>query len=233
MIFGNPPIVTNGLVLHLDAGSRKSYVSGSTVWSDLSGNINNGTLSGSALPTFDSANQGSIVFNGTSNYVNLGQTNSLLTFGTNPFTIDLTIKHTASSANRIVYTNYNNYNTGFASYFAILQLVSGTDYNIGYLDSNGGSISTPVLLSINEIANVVYTRSGTSNIAYKNGIQVSTRAQNNNYSGSLRDVLIGGNVTGINSFPGSIYTVKQYNRALSSTEVAQNYNALKSRFGLS
>ena len=45
MSFDNGPrIVTNGLVLALDAADRNSYVSGSTTWFDLSGNSNNGTL---------------------------------------------------------------------------------------------------------------------------------------------------------------------------------------------
>jgi hypothetical protein len=80
MIFGTPPIVTNGLVLHLDAGSRQSYVSGSTTWIDLSGNGNNGTLTGSTAPVtppiFNSNNQGTIVFNGVSSYVDCGTSNS-------------------------------------------------------------------------------------------------------------------------------------------------------------
>ena len=58
-----PPVVTNGLILHLDAGNRLSYTSGSTVWNDLSGNNNSGSLTNG--PTFNSANQGSIVFDGS------------------------------------------------------------------------------------------------------------------------------------------------------------------------
>ncbi len=62
-----PKTVTNGLVLCLDAADRNSYVSGSSIWSDLSGNGNNGTLvSGSS---FDSSNGGSIVFDGVDDYV--------------------------------------------------------------------------------------------------------------------------------------------------------------------
>ncbi len=58
----SPKIVTNGLVLCLDAASRKSYPGTGNVWRDLSGNGNNGTLTNG--PTFSSANGGSIVFDG-------------------------------------------------------------------------------------------------------------------------------------------------------------------------
>ena len=62
----SPKIVTDGLVLALDAANRKSYNSGSTTWYDLSGNNNNGTLYNG--PTFNSANSGSIVFDGVDDY---------------------------------------------------------------------------------------------------------------------------------------------------------------------
>jgi len=63
----NPRIVTDGLVLALDAGNTKSYPGSGTTWTDLSGNGNTGTLTNG--PTFDSANGGSIVFDGTNDYV--------------------------------------------------------------------------------------------------------------------------------------------------------------------
>jgi hypothetical protein len=46
----SPRIVTDGLVLCLDAGNPKSYTGSGTTWTDLSGNGNNGTLTNS--PTY-------------------------------------------------------------------------------------------------------------------------------------------------------------------------------------
>ena len=67
MSFSNgPTVVTNGLVLSLDAGDRNSYVSGSTTWFDLAG-TNNGTLTNG--PTFNTGSFGSIVFDGVDDYV--------------------------------------------------------------------------------------------------------------------------------------------------------------------
>jgi hypothetical protein len=61
------PIVTDGLVLYLDAGNVKSYPTTGTTWTDLVG-VNNGVLTNG--PTFNPSNGGSIVFDGTNDYVN-------------------------------------------------------------------------------------------------------------------------------------------------------------------
>jgi len=77
-------IVTNGLVLALDAADRNSYISGSTTWRDLTSNSFNGTLTNG--PTFNSANGGSIVFDGVDDYapltgtINLGNTFTILSW---------------------------------------------------------------------------------------------------------------------------------------------------------
>jgi hypothetical protein len=63
-------VVTSGLVLALDAANTKSYPGSGTTWSDLSGNGNTGTLTNG--PTFNSANGGSIAFDGIDDYTNLG-----------------------------------------------------------------------------------------------------------------------------------------------------------------
>ena len=63
----NAPIVTDGLVFYVDAGNSNSYPGSGTTWTDLAGS-NDGTLTNG--PTFDSGNGGSIVFDGTDDYVN-------------------------------------------------------------------------------------------------------------------------------------------------------------------
>jgi hypothetical protein len=61
-VIGGPDIITDGLVLYLDAANTKSYIGSGTTWKDLSRNSNDGTLTNG--PTFDSGNSGSIVFDG-------------------------------------------------------------------------------------------------------------------------------------------------------------------------
>ena len=77
----SPKIVTDGLVLYLDAANTRSYVSGSTVWTDLSRVGNNGLLING--PTFNSLNNGSIVFNGTNQYVDCGVSTISLRYARN------------------------------------------------------------------------------------------------------------------------------------------------------
>ena len=63
----SPSLVMNGLVLALDAANPKSYPGSGTTWTDLSGRGNTGTLTNG--PTYSSANGGSLVFDGTNDYV--------------------------------------------------------------------------------------------------------------------------------------------------------------------
>ena len=91
-MFTGPHIVTDGLVLHLDAANTKSYQSGSTTWFDKSGYGINGTLTNG--PTFSSANRGIIVFDGVNDYidntVNLTQINNIA--NSSSFTFSSTFK---------------------------------------------------------------------------------------------------------------------------------------------
>ena len=81
MSFSNAPtVVTNGLVLSLDAGDRNSYVSGSTTWFDLAG-TNNGTLTNG--PTFNTGSFGSIVFDGVDDYVTTNSNININNIGRN------------------------------------------------------------------------------------------------------------------------------------------------------
>jgi len=242
MIFGTPPIITNGLVLHLDAGSRQSYVSGSTTWRDLSGNNNSGSLVNG--PTFDSTNQGALVFNGTNQYANCGNISPLI-LSNNQFTTNYWLKMTGSARGDFFgIKNFNasaddigffiDTNNKLYAYFK----VQGVATDNGVPAGNYASISNTTFTR-NIIYNICAQKDASQKIAmYVNGI-----LDNNTYSTvtntstvATSSLWIASNksdaVTPALSFPGNIYLTSIYNRALSAQEVAQNYNALKSRFGL-
>ena len=86
----SPKIITNGLVLSLDAANNKSYPRSGTTWTDLSGNSNTGTLTNG--PSFNDGNQGSIVFDGTDDYVNIPYNSGLIP---NNLTLSAWINRTA------------------------------------------------------------------------------------------------------------------------------------------
>ena len=226
-------IVTNGLVLALDAGNAKSYTSGSATWRDVSGNNTNGSLING--PTFDSSNGGSIVFDGTNDYI---LSNSAINTGQN-FTVDVWFKLTTSGRRALVSNSYL-YTTNTGWYFFIGG--SGITNNLALsIGTDQAYVNTPANAIIN---NQWYNACGTvanggNNMQlYLNGIPL-TPASNllttvpivytiPNYKiGALL-------VTGANDYySGNISLTKIYNRTLSQQEVLQNYNATKTRFGLS
>ena len=118
--FRGPNVVTNGLVLALDAANTKSYVSGSTTWNDLSGNNNSGSLVNG--PTFNSANLGSIVFDGVDDYINCGNSSTLNI--TETFTISLWINSTRNNIQSYIldkdtdaYSIIIGYQLGFVNFY--------------------------------------------------------------------------------------------------------------------
>jgi hypothetical protein len=223
MAFGNgPKIVSDGLVFALDASDRNSYISGSLTWKDLSGNGYNGTLIQSA--SFNNINGGVISFNGVSSSVTI--TSNVL-------------QDSGGSINTWVYPIAAPTVTGY-----ILSSV-GTNADRYYVSQGGDSLSiirgNPAA-GINFINSVTYNRwynltstwvsssLGSSLTGYLNGVLVGSTPTT--ASGVTSTLTIGGYVFSGQSFSGSIALTQIYNRALSATEVLQNYNALKSRFNL-
>lgn len=237
MSFNNgPTIVTNGLVLALDAGDRNSYVSGSTTWFDLTG-VNNGTLTNG--PTFNTGSGGSIVFDGVDDYVDCGNSSILR-------------PSTFTSISWIYNTDSNGRQQGiFCSYSELL--VAGFFYQIWnnphkvryVLGSNTGSgagvyvdITGGITININTWYQIAVTYDGTTMKSYVNGVLDinNTPGSGVGYDIISNKVITGGTYTKSSGvvalFKGNISNSIMYNRALSATEVLQNYNATKGRFGL-
>lgn len=221
----NSNIVTDGLVLCLDAANRRSYPGAGTIWTDLSGNGNNGTLTNG--PTFSGANGGSIVFDGVDDFTSLSGTINL----GSTFTILSWVKlSTLAGGEYIVYgtdANGADNSLGFISNTVWLFATETADVNNFSLI--GGSIAS---------TNIWYcigcTINGSTAKIYLNGVELNS---------TTRAFTIGawnssGNSIGRRGslaqryFPGNIASVQAYNRVLSITEIAQNYNAQKARFGL-
>jgi len=219
-----PPIVTNGLVLHLDAGSRQSYVSNTTTWNDLSGQGNTGTLtvSGSTATSasFNGDNLGYIQFTGGStsgSYVSLGTPASLNIAN---FTVGAWAKSNS-------FTNYQNIifkGAGVGQYGIITN-------SLGQwcIQPNTVFITTDPI-TLNTWNYFVGTYTGTQIIAYRNGIQKTRYTISQATTATA--IAIGADIANSRYFNGSIAMVHIYNRSLSAQEINQNYNATKSRFGL-
>ena len=205
-------IVTDGLVLHLDAAKRDSYPGSGTTWYDISGNGNDGTLTNG--PTYSGvAKDAAIEFDGVDDYIQLNQTITL----TGEFTLNLFILPTSTNTkvllgnNGIDYLQINN--------SAALGLFSSTQS----ITLNGYSwdISKPSMVTL--------TRNSSNTIqTYKNGSSSVTGS----LTGDFRIRQVGQRGNSIRFYQGSIYTTQIYNRALTASEISQNFNALKGRYGL-
>ena len=219
----SPKIVTNGLVLCLDAANTKSYVSGSTIWTDLSRSGINGTLTNG--PTFNSSNGGSIVFDGVDDYVNLGSFQSLI----NNFTLTTWCKITSTTgANILGFYNtsspYNGWGVGYSQ-----NPLNGSKLNFwdgsSWINSNI-TIADSIWRQICIVVSSTYLVSFYINGVFSTSIQATTISS---FSGTKA---IGARNDGVGSTSGNIAQTQIYNRALSSTEIKQNYNATKGRYGL-
>lgn len=213
---GGSNIVTNGLVLALDAANRRSYVSGSSVWNDLSGNRNSGSLVNG--PTFDSANGGSIVFDGSDDIVNLGR----------PASLDLTTL-TLSAWIRTT-TNLNQIVIG-KSYISSYYMNIAPNVKQFAFWTNGNQLLSTVIPTIGDPTwcNIVGTINSTSKSIYFNGT-INASTVGSTVGIDSNDIYIGNSPVLNSFFLGNIANIQIYNRALSSEEVLQNYEALKSRY---
>ena len=222
-----PDIVSDGLVLYLDAGSPNSYkpVFGTT-WRDISGLNNSGSLING--PTYDSANGGSIIFDGT----NDSATTTIVNNGTNNTTNTIWYKWNGINQTRVL--SYLG-SSGVIGMGLLVNdgssAVAGNKISVLYGGSYFNAIDTGIIsgsLVSNVYTQLTVTRDTTTTKLYQDGVFLgsTTRTPNGNSSNlsfSLGDALFAA---------GSVSITMFYTRALTDSEILQNYNAQKSRFGL-
>jgi hypothetical protein len=218
--FVGPRTVTSGLLLYLDAANTRSYPGSGTAWTDLSGNDRNGTLTN--VPTYSSANGGSIVFDGADDYVNTVYTPP------STFTINLWFNNT---------TTYNVHNRGVFSTYSLVT------YNGIYLaTTNTGGAGMHIYANSNLRTrlnydsfttgvwyNISITSSSGTILVYLNSSLINTISNSTSHADVLQ---IGRSRFDTNYWNGNISNFIIYNRVLTAAEVAQNYNALRGRYGV-
>jgi len=235
----SPKVVTEGLVLYLDAANTKSYPGSGTVWNDLSRSGNNGTLING--PTFNSGNGGSIVFDGVNDSATVGT----ISFNSNIITTTFWFKwlNYANDDDLLVElsTNGNLLQNTFiidpnssAPTNGVFQF---SIFGNGIGNYYGSYINRPTQNVWHNLS-IIWDNSTTNGniICYLNGILQNTTVNRNlkNSSGNFRtDNLYLMSRAGASLFGnGEISNLNIYNRALTAQEVLQNYNATKSRYGL-
>lgn len=219
----SPRIATSGLVFYLDAANPQSYPGSGTSWRDLSGNGYNGTLVNG--PTFNPSNSGVIVWDGTDDYLTTGVT-GVVPNSISPYSVS-------------VWCYRNRNNVGYEELLAQWTAAnSGNSFFFGFNNSNvrftdnwndvtiTGAGNTGVWMNLTGVYSV------SNAFIYLNGALSATRGSGFIYSGV--GPLIIGRQGELNAeyFSGRIANTQIYNRALSASEVLQNYEATKARFGL-
>lgn len=235
--YANSQLVTNGLILALDAGDRNSYPGSGTSWTDLSGNGNHGTLVNG--PTYSSTNGGSIVFDGSNDYMSVSSlANTSFPQDKGTISIWYNIQSTGglvSDDDKGIFDSFdggrdhifirNYFNPSFVIQVGFNYIpLSGVSY--AYVSNHNITVD-----AFHNIVVTYVTGSSSSVKVYLDGVLANSGTISNS---SWRPT---GQFVGFGSYQpqamqgkGSI--IHLYNRDISATEVLQNYNAQKSRFGL-
>jgi hypothetical protein len=239
--FYSTGLVTSNRVFHVDAGIAASYPGSGTTWTDLSPSATNVTLTNG--PTYSSSGGGSIVFDGSNDYGDIGNVTSLQFERTNAFSISTWIKHTYTGANANIISKQQN-SPPYTGWGLGTTQRSGINY-LEFFIYNGSVANNSVILDYPSLyndgvwMNICCTYSGNSSYTgvniYRNGASVSptviTTSIGVTINTSAAVQLSGRGGTGA-IWPGSMGNAMIYNRELSAAEVAQNYNIQRYRFGI-
>ena len=220
MAYGNGPrIITSGLISLLDAADRNSYPGSGTTWRDVVGTFRSFILTNG--PTFDSANGGSIVFDGVDDYALYNDD-----INTSLLTVSIWVYKTSTASNQGI-MNRANTAWGIAQISDTLRV---------FISVIGSYQDTGYTIPLNQWINIVFTYAGTgivgSQVVYINGVSVFTAAGSGNLPARIRGGTTAVGLANGTYWGGRIAQAQLYNRALSASEVTQNYNNQKSRFNL-
>lgn len=222
------PIVTNGLVLYLDAGDKASYPGSGTTWTDLSEGGFNATLFNT--PTYSN---GYLTFNGTNQYASVLKPNPNIV---GLISIEFWINFSATG-NYVPVHKGNHYTLYFSSNTA---WAWGDSSNYSYANFGTRTVSGGIY-STGQWYQFVVTKNSSFDVSlYRNGILLDTRtAFGGNLTAVTSTLWLGGYSDADTAPPqfaslmnANLSAVKIYNRALSAAEIAQNFNAFRKRFSI-
>jgi hypothetical protein len=227
-------ITTNGLSLYWDAANPRSFISGSTLLYDLTNNNNTGILTNG--PVYSGTSAGGIVFDGSNDLVYLPY---VLNTSTN-FTIEVVAKcnnmiSDLSPQNRQTIWSFTS---GTSQGYQLLDLEIWND-GITSFNGNNNLFTTTLTgnfspLGTNNISVYTLSKLGTNQTWYINSTVRASVTQT--YTGTSQYFKLGSRGSGATGtgqqWNGIIYSVKIYNRNLTSTEILKNYNSIRARFNL-
>ena len=235
--------INTRILTELDAGNATSYPGTGTSWYDLSGYSNTGTLVNG--PTFSSANGGSIVFDGVDDYINIPH-NSSFNFGSGAFTITLVVasNQLKTFANYIKKGGPQEWQNSPAGWYASSGNGGGDlSWYWVFADGSAHTEITPFstfsksndtfplnFFTITRDSSGAFARSWNGSYETLSTVPIiGTSTWTANFDNNS-NIWIGRGVS--NYLNGNAAICRIYSRALTQSEILQNYNAQKGRFGL-
>ena len=222
-----PSVVTQGLVLALDAADRNSYPGSGTTWTDLSGNGNNGSLVNGV--GYNSSNGGSLSFDGSNQYAQVLANGKSTIFDTQSYTIESIFQRTDGGENVLWSFDFTSHS---GAYYAQHLRMTGNSLYFMWNASSTYRFIYGTVSNLNTWTIVSATFTSGYQALYVNGslLTSSTRADTITYYN--QEIWIGKGNYGGSQLAGKIASTKFYNRALTSSEIQQNFNALRGRFSI-
>lgn len=220
----SPQIVTNGLILYLDAANTKSYPGTGTTWTDLSGNNRHGTLTGG--PTYSSSNGGHIAFDGVDDRAPIANPSGFSTVRTVAVFVSQNAPGGGDYAIYGIDANGQDNWLGIESNVIRFLGTQSTDVN------NFNLYGTTTLLN-DAWYQIACTINGATATIYLNGAQQATTTRAFTIGSWDTSATIGrrGSIAS-RYFPGKIACVQAYSRVLTASEINDNFNAHRGRFGI-
>ena len=232
-----PPLITENLTLHLDAGDSNSYSGSGSMWYDLSGEAHNAQINGA---TYNSGDGGYFDFDGINDYIVNNQTDVIPT-GTNSFTYSVwiyinTISSAFGSSKAASLFSGDSNGKVECGLFRPSGTGNGAPTQLKmsrHGGNNTGSCVVDISMNLSQWYNVTVVRDGVSSqVVYINGVSVGTGNLSNSFVSGTMTIGGAATSTGYHAWlNGRIGIVLMYNTALSSSQVLQNYKARKSRYG--
>lgn len=234
-MYTGPHIITDGLVLHLDSMNSKSYPGTGTIWYDLSGNNNHGTLV-NMNPSYTGNTSGFdtvtnyMMFDRhvgaadgvANNYINIINSDSLDDcIPVSGMTISMWVKMTSYTC-----TALTRWNGSWEIYYCAN--LTWRSWNGATTTDGVSSLSNATYL--NKFHQIVATHNGSYRKFYINGVEIYSNENSITNQNTTNSISIGAYSNGQYAFIGALPQYSLYNRALYPSEILQNFNSTKSRY---
>lgn len=217
--------VKNGLILHLDGinNTGNGHDSNTSTWKDLSGTGNHGILTNMTQDSLSGWTEKSLKFDGVNDYIEIPVNDSVRP---DEFTIELI-------ANRYEVLN-NHRSILFVKWYGYTVELNNNKSVVFGVNGGGAYLPATTIMNLNQVYSIIGTYKDKQQQIYINGNLENQKTIGGDFSHTNDTNFTIGAYLGdsMSYFKGEVFAARMYNRKLSDSEIQQNYNIDKIRFGL-